>query len=210
MDVDAMEAAVRARLGVSADDPIFTDTVLDAFINSALQKLTSEEDWDWNEKTETITTSASADTEAVAADYMRTIGVYEADGGSLDEVTFERIQQLTTAESANVRFFVVTGGVLHLRPVPNGVFSLTHHYVSSEASLSTGTDTPALPTQYHDALCDYATYQCFKRVGNPQEGAVFEAQYKDWLGTMRRRGDRYADTEGGGVVAAAPEAAPAQ
>ena len=200
MDVDGFETAIRTRMGLNANDPVFTDAVLLVLINAALQRVTSEEDWDWNEKSETIATAASDQDEAVAADYMRTLGLYEADGKPLERVDFDMIQNLTTAESANVRYFCVSGTQIFLRPVPNGIFNLTHRYIATEPALASGSDTPVIPTQYHDAVADYATYLAYKRVGNPNEAGVFLEEYARWIALMQRRGHRYADSRGGGVT----------
>lgn len=198
MDLSGFRSAIRTRLGVPSGDSFYTDSVLTDLTNSAIRFLSGEADWRWLEKSETLATATSDFDYAVASDYRRTIAISDADGVILLRKRFDELQFMTTAEDDTPHFFSVYGSNVHVRPVPNSVFNLTHYYVGEETALSSDTDTPALPTRWHDVAVEYAVYLAKMRAGNFQEAEQNLAVYKAWVEVMKKEANAYAQTIGGG------------
>lgn len=198
MDLSGFRTAIRTRLGVPSSDAFYTDTVLTDLTNSAIAFLSGEADWRWLEKSASIScVNADADY-AVPADYRRTIAIIDADGVVLRRKPFDELQFMTTATDDTPHFFTIFGGFVHVRPVPNGTFTLTHYYVGEETALSSGTDTPALPTRWHDVAVEYACYLAKMRAGNYNEAEANLKVYQRWVEVMKSEAPAYAETLGGG------------
>ena len=193
-----MMTSVRTRLGAPSSDSFYTDAKLTEYINEALDWYTAQWDWPWLEKSETINCAASDSDYAVASDYNSTIAVVDAAHTPLVEKPFDELLFMTTAEDANPHFYCVYNATLHVRPVPNGTFNLTHYYRCLETALSTGSDTPLMPDQYLGCVYEYAAGLGFQAAGNLNDaGEKFKAA-NAWIEQMRARTNRDAATMGGG------------
>lgn len=201
MDLTAFRTAIRTRLGVPSGDSFYTDTVLTDLTNAGIGFLSGEADWRWLEKSATIACVNADPDYAVPTDYRRTIAVIDADGVVLRRKPFDELQFMTTATDDTPHFFSIYGSLVHVRPVPNGTFNLTHYYVGEETALSAGTDTPALPTRWHDVAVEYAVYLAKMRAGNFQEADQNLQIYKSWVAVMKSEASAYAQTIGGGEEA---------
>lgn len=208
MNLTGFRTAFRTRMGLPDADSFYTSTVIDELVNAALQFVSSEQDWAWLEKSETLTTVASTSSYSAASDYLRTITVADSTGIPLSLKPIDELEFMTTAESANPRFYAVYAGAVHLRPVPNGAFSVFHRYIGSEDALVGTTDTPLMPAQFHEVVVEYACYLARMRAGNIAEAEAALTVYDRWVAVMKARANRFAESRGGGVsVEPAPPAA---
>ncbi len=201
MTLLTLRADVRERLGVPSDDSLYTDTVVTGLINDALNFVSTEADWWWLEKSETIAMSASTSAYTVASDCTRTIAVVDAVGVPLSRRGIDELGLMTTAESANVRFFASYGTKIEVRPVPNGTFNLTHRYIGGETALSGDSDVPLIPAQFQPFVVEYATYLARMRAGNSTEAKANLEVYMRWIDTLKARGSKTSDSKGGGGIA---------
>lgn len=206
MNLTALMTATRTRLGVPSDDAFYTDTVVTDLVNAAIQWIASQDDWFWLENTETIACTNGVATYATASGSQSTIVLYDASGVPLERKPLDELVRMTTATSATPHFFSYIGSSVTLRPVPNGSFSLTHIYRGTETRLTTGTDVPSCPVQFHDAIADAAAMFAYKREGQLDQAKSWEDSANTWLATMKEEAYRYSDSTGGGEPPEAPDA----
>lgn len=205
MDLVTMRSKVRERLGVPASDGLYTDTVLTSLINAALHYIESEADWGWLEAEATITTaSADADYD-LPARYRSTIGVVNADGFPLDKAT-AKMHRLLRGASGVPKVWDVLGNQIRLAPTPNAILALTHIYVGGEVDLAADGDEPTMPTVWHQAIVEYATYLAFRRWKSDAEAGSALAAYETWVEQMKAKAPRVSVDEGGGETPAPVEA----
>lgn len=203
MDVTALTAAFRTRLGVPATDAMFTDAVILELLNFSIQKINGDHDWAWLEKSESINTVNGTAVYSVGADWIRTLLIQFSDYTPLEKVTIDRIRMLGSP-AGRPTFYSCFGDQLHVRPVPTGVTAMTHLYIKIEPDLAGPTDVPLMPKVYQPILVEYAAYLGFLRVGDLQEAGSALARYERWL---QRQIDpdaesRYSADLGGGATPA--------
>jgi hypothetical protein len=199
MDLTTMRTSVRYRLGVPSTDSFYTDAILTETINEALRWYTVQWDWPWLEKSETLTTVNGTATVSPAADYSATIAIVDSTGVALERKPIEELLRMGTGTAAIVRYYSVVSGTLHFRPVPNANLSPVHYYRASETVLSGNSDVPLMPSQYHEAIVEYATAIALERRGATAEAAARREFANTWVENMRARADRYSESTGGGA-----------
>jgi hypothetical protein len=181
-----LQTAVLDRLGVPASDALFTAAVLGRAVNEAVQEIKSEHDWPWDEASETITTVAGTDTYSVAADWMRTQELKPSADYPLERRSIIDIDsEWPFGDTGRPQVYAINKGQIVLRPIPAQVDTITHRYIKTQADL-TGTDTPALPAQFHTAIVELATYIALKRSRDDARGAAALDAYQRWISKMHR------------------------
>lgn len=202
-----MRTSVRQRLGVPSTDSFYTDTILTGLINEALNWYAGQWDWPWLEKSETISCADADSDYSLASDYQSTIAVIDSTGTPLVEKPFDELLFMTDAKSANPHFYTVYNATLHVRPVPNGSFNLTHYYRAAETALSGDSDTPAMPDQWLGAVYEYAAGLGFQAAGNLTDAGEKFKTANAWIDQMRTRANRDSASLGGGQRPPGQEAA---
>lgn len=183
-----------------ASDAYFSDANITDLINGALEYVSSLHDFYWLENVESLATAASTQTISTGASSQRTIALYDASGIELEWKPLSELVRIPAdATSAYVRFFGYRGSTLILRPVPVGVQTLTHVYRGVEPRLTSGSDTPLMPSQFHDVIADRATQVSHLRQGDLNTAKAFQAVAEEGVQAMIAHSDRYADSEGGGA-----------
>lgn len=211
MNLTNLIEATRTRLGLPASDAFFSDQNITDLINAALTYITGRHDWYWLETSEALTTVASTETVDTDADSQRTIALYDDTGVQLEWMALSDLVRIPAdAESDTPRFFGYKGSKIVLRPVPaSGGATLTHIFRGTEPRLLTGSDSPLMPSQFHDAIADWACYFSGLRQGDLPAAERWQQSGEAWIGLMIESADRYADSVGGGArtEAAEPKAA---
>lgn len=182
-----LRSALRYRLGNPPADEFFTDPVLNSLLDEAVLTLGTEADWPWLCSTGTaITTAAGTATYAIGdSGYTRT-RVLSIDGYEpLEERSLAEIRSLGTADRGQPRYYAIVGLTLHLRPVPDGVYSIVHDIVTSETILTGDTDSPSLPEAYSFAAVAKAAELGHLRQRDNERATLQLAEYNAWLGRMR-------------------------
>lgn len=197
MDLQTMRGKLRTRLGVPDSDGLYTDTVVDSLINSALHYLESEAAWGWLEAEETVTTINGTATYALPAGFRASIGVTSPDGYGLEKATAEH-HRLLRGASGVPKVWDIFAATLRFAPTPATGLAFTHIYIGAEAELEADDDTPLLPAVWHDAVVEYAAYLGFRRWGSATEAGSALAAYETWLEQMMKQAPRYSLSTGGG------------
>lgn len=198
MNLSGLRAAVRTRIGVPDTDALFTDAVVNALVNAALQRISTEGDWPWLEDAEVLTTANGDGDYAVPADWIRTVNVLDASGLPLRRSPIEDLDFI--GGSGQPRLWGIFGDQIILRPIPTTVQSFTHRYIKTEPELTVDADTPLMPVPYHYAIVALAAYFAFRRSSDLQEAGAAKAEYDDWRASMHAQLDRFAETHGGALA----------
>lgn len=120
---------------------------------------------------------SSATKMTVANTYQYNLGVdmpiesirsVHCDGRKLKFLNFNDYETFISAEDpdmvqrARPETWSEWGGVLHLYPVPDGVYTLTVYYQAAPAIVSALTDTLTIPDRYFQRTVDYVLAQAFE------------------------------------------------
>ena len=188
MDLDAMRAAVRRRAGVSSSDQLAADADLLEIINGVMNEISGEAAWPWLEDTRTFVTVAGTQGYATATRWAQT-GSLKIDGyGPLGFYSRKQLEEWfpLAATRGTPEYYTVSGDELLLFPTPDGVYTVTEVFTAYEAQLAAGSDTPAMPLQFHTAIVHGAAEELLLRM-REDERAAREAQRKAAiLGRMRK------------------------
>lgn len=202
MNLTSLLAAVRTRLGVPDTDAFFTDIVLTDLVNASLESLSAQHDFYWLESSESLNTTEHVETVATSSSSQRTIALFDSTGVQLEYLPMDRLVRFPKdAESDTLRFFGYRGSTLVLRPVPATTVSgaLTHIYRGVEPRLTGGSDTPLMPSQFHDAIADRAAYLANMRQGDLETAKGYSVLAAEWIEKMIDHSDRFSDSQGGGA-----------
>ena len=202
MNLTGLIEATRTRLGIPASDSYFTDQVVTDLVNAGLEYITGRHDWYWLEASESLSTTAASESVATTTSSQRTIALFDSTGVQLEFRPYHDLVRFPAdAQSNTLRFFGLRGSTLILRPVPLGtvVNALTHIYRSAEPRLLSGSDTPLMPQQFHDAIADRAAYLGHLRQGDNAAAKLYQETCEEWVQLMLANADRFADSVGGGA-----------
>lgn len=182
MNLAAMIAAVRTRAGIPSTDALGGDPAITEFINEALAAISTERDWPWLEATRSFVTAANTGTYAAPSDWVRTRSLKVADEAPLRSVSRAQLDYWypATSDTGRPRLYAVSAEQLVLRPIPDGVYTVTEIYFRSEPELS-GVMTPLLPAWAHYAIVEWATSLLLERTRNEDRAERAMRRAQDWL-----------------------------
>ncbi len=61
--------------------------------------------------------------------------------------------------------YYIAGNQIHIKPVPASVYEVRLWYIPRPAALSADSDTPTLPSEYHEMVSEYAAMQILRKSG---------------------------------------------
>lgn len=188
MDLSTIRTSVYDRLGVPSNDALLTTAVLNRAINAALHEIESEQDWPWYQATETLTTSAGDATYTPGATWLRTRVLRVANETPLPRYSYEELIERWPFDSSTgkPREYAVEAGEIHLRPIPDGVYSLEHRFVAKEDDLDSDGESPMMPDIFHQAIVDLATHIVLRRSSEDARSQQALGDYERWRTKMIR------------------------
>lgn len=181
MDLTALRAELLAR-GANYLDSSGT-TRQDRFINRGLLKVWFAEPWYFARTTTTgtapLTISDLGNVRAVVDTTNKRRLTHLEDRALIDDVD---VDLATTGTPAY--WYLTSDTGLSVYPA-NTSASLKVWYVKKPATLTNGTDTPAIPTEFHLAIVDAAMVEVYKDSDNYELRAMARQELEDSLGEMR-------------------------
>lgn len=219
MDRATLRTAVRDRLLMSATDAAGTDPQINSLVNEALHWIETENPngWDWLRVPYNFSTVAGTERYTLAA--IAAGSTVAIAGGIHSVVSAERtvpsstsgpvpMMRLPRRNAQEVYPFTVTqppevwyveGLTLGLKPIPDGVYTISGIAVAIESDLAADGTSPLLPLMFHSAIVEKAASLLARRTQNAGKAAECEREYQTWVGRMRR----YRPYAGPGRVSAA-------
>ncbi len=186
-----MLTAVRTRLGNPSTDGFYTDAQIGDFVNEALQIISTEADWPWQQATTTFATVSGTATydPTAASGWMKTRGLCINGYNAMNQRSLIEVREFATTITGTPEFYCLENELLNLRPVPNAVFTVIHDYLKIEPELSS-TAEPLMPAQFRWSIVEFATYLARLRAGDETGASAAKAAYDVWINKMadhRRR-----------------------
>lgn len=186
--------AVYRGTGYPTDDQLVTETVIDEAVNSALQLIADEADWPWLHAKATLNTVANTATYAlttVASDLLFVERLTDPNGYPITEREPFELEETYANTPGTPEFFAVSEDNIFFRPIPNAVLAYSLYYVRAEKTLTADTDTPYLPSRYHDAVVAFASGFVHEIGERPERAAASMNRYeKVWRPRMSRAVER--------------------
>lgn len=183
MDLTALSTAVLTRIGNPATDGFFTSAQVTDLINEALQAISTEEDWPWLQTQDTITTVAATSSYTPTAGWVRTKQMYIANGEPLIQLSLAEIDSIF--DTGQPLAYAIFQEKVHLRPIPNAVYTVQHQYYKSEPALASGSDTPLMPSIFHYSIVSYAAHLANIRQQRLDRAQVELGEANKWIERMR-------------------------
>jgi hypothetical protein len=189
MTLTEMRTAVRNRMGNPSTDGFYTDAQLTDLINEAMHFVSAMDDWPWLQTSETITTTAGDGSYAPNANWVRTKQLFIQESEPFVLISLAEVDDYGLRQGQPDTYHIYAEELL-LRPVPSGAFSVIHQYIRKETTLSADGDTPVMPSMFHYAIVEYATYLGHARAGYAERSQLAFKGFQDWYKNMvsfRRR-----------------------
>lgn len=185
MDFTALKANALDRAGLPSSDGLAQSSTLGLAVNHAVQRVAGMRLWPW------LYSEASANTVAGTAALALPVPAYRIhflaiEGDVLDRRQRGDLVQWSDSEGQPNRWAPKGSGYVLLSPTPDAVYAVTFGLTIVEPVLSTGTDTPLLPVQFHDMLvCLAARYLAVRRKDS-ELVAILEGEIKGWREALDR------------------------
>jgi len=177
-----LRTRLRLRVPVPENDSNLTSERLDSILNTALRQVASEHDWPWLQTTETISTVAGTEAYDVEPDWIKTFSLVETGQSQLVQVTnVIDLDVYTGVVRGRPRLFVVYGGQILLRPIPDGVYSLTHRYVQSEPTIAGDSNKALIYDAFSEGVIEYAAFLTLRYIREDKRATDALASYRNWL-----------------------------
>lgn len=181
MNLGELQTALDRKTGLG-----FDSTAQISFINQALAAITAERPWTWLDATDSFNTVASTVAYTLPTDWIETRGMtIGATGRPMQPVSIRDGDVYNFLDPPMTDCYAIEGGNLRIYPTPSSVEAVVHRYVKREPTLTSASDTPILPTEFHPSIVAYAAKLEAERLGMEKQAAMWTREWDDWLVRMR-------------------------
>lgn len=192
MNLAQLRGGVYARAGQQTNDPVFTQQVINGYINDAMHMVEADQDWPWLDATTTFTTQAGVDTYPMSTfapngDWARTHYLIVGQQRPMARFSMEELDSRWPASTMTGQPFewAVDTDQLVVRPVPDAAYTIKHRYLRGEPDLIGDAQSPLMPAKFHAAICELATWLALRSDReDPRAVACFQA-YQQWQTRMK-------------------------
>lgn len=207
MDFTTLQTLTRERVGASANDAALGTANTGRLANMVKQALRRIEvsypgGWNWLRKSGSMNTVAAQETYTFASiatalsvpavTKLVEVKLQAPQVGGTSRFPLKRFSRTDAdirypfAQSMLPQVWWAEGLVMGLRPVPDGVYALTVTAIAGETDLTSGSDEPVMPEQYHDAIVEKAAELWFRSVHDIANAQVCNASAAEWIALMRQ------------------------
>jgi hypothetical protein len=176
---------VRSRLGIPITDDFMPDRVLDDHINLAVQTLSSEARWPWDDAVETVTINTTTPDIPTPVHWRATRAVLHGESELQLLSPIDILQWLDTTGGIP-QVWCPIGDAITVRPTPGNDVALVHYYYTQSPWLRDDEDTPTVPEQYGGAIVAKAAELLAARESDGGGATRNGAEYTQWVARMRR------------------------
>lgn len=180
-DLTDLQTRVRERMALQTADTFLTAARITNAVNNSIQQISLEYDWPWLQidTAATITTVAGTTAYALPTDFLRAELIVEASTGIvLNRHTFRELSMITTR--GRPLMYVVRGTKIHIRYIPDAVYTLSHYYIKRETLLASGADLPLIHEPFLDGVVEYSAYLLFRAIREAEKAGAAQTAYKAW------------------------------
>lgn len=174
----------------SSSDTDFPAATVLSWLNIAIERAGMEALY--YEKPVSLSTVSGTRTVALPADFivMKDLDFTNTTTTEVAPVRFPIIQ-LDYVTTGRPEFYSIRNSTLYFDPIPNvTASSLSGFYIAKETALASGSDTPAMPAEFHAYMVHYAVYLSLLSDGQTQQALPHLEEYNEGV---RRLANRFWD-----------------
>ena len=186
MQLSEIRDNVRLRAGFSPSDQMFSDSVIDTFINASLRRVSTQYMWPWLEARATFTTTkGESDIPAPIGEGIRKMRWVNHEDHNIPFRNYRDVTDYFGYEGRPV-FHTEEGGVFSLLPTPDAAYDIEYGYIiDTEPELTTDTDVPLIPDYAIDLLISDVCVLLARRDRDRDLEKVFYAEYRNTLNRLK-------------------------
>lgn len=179
-------AEMRAEVLAHGPDigPVFTVGDINEFLNQALRRLSRRINFHAEETAATITTVAGTSTYPWPTNMGRLRYLVDLDSQQALEPRPVRWFDEISPVSGRPEAYALLGESFVLHPIPDAAYQLTVRYWALPARMTSDSDEPGIPEDYHHLLPFWALKRCFEREDDGDMAAYWEARWEQGLREM--------------------------
>lgn len=172
-----------------------SDVEITNYLNESLRRLHGENEWDFTKTSTTFSFTEGAyayQTSAVASDMKEPISMFYTNSYQFERVTPAQFRRLS---GSKMNMFSTQGDELLVSTTFGGetlefYYYSTHKAKTSAGSwtdkLSTSTDSPLMPTRWHDSTVSFASARCYQKEGMTDDYNIAYAEFTRDMEKMKR------------------------
>jgi len=182
-----IRANLRDELTIDPNGKIWSDSVLNSYINNAYLQIQKDGNYKWRENASNTTFDTIVGTQeyALPSDFIRLTLVRYNNNVLIpsDKITLKR-QQNTFVNGQPSQYYIY-GTNVGFDTIPNAVKEIDFDYQKKLAKLSDDTDTSELPEDFDDTIVKYASFLAWStKRGNESTSANKLNEYRVLLDTL--------------------------
>lgn len=193
MNFGQLADAVARRAGYPVDDPLVTADAVKDCVNEALGLIAADADWPWLRASTSFSTTVGDATYAVPSGWVRTDRIVDSGGEPLVRADARQLEDEYGTQRGTPAFWATDvesdAEVIVLRPIPSTVATFTHVFTRTEKVLSSDTEAPYLPAQFHQGVVALAE-SLVHEVGRDPKRAESARERYEKLWRPRMQDDR--------------------
>lgn len=184
-DRGTVRPKVLSRYGLVANDQRISTATVDEFIQTALNRIASAEDWWWLRGTGTFNTVAGQRAYPLVADLQKLKQL------SYLNIPIHMIQPERAIEYDQMRglprFFWLSGdNLVNLTPLPSDAYAINYLYYSLEVTIINDATTFKLPNRFEDLVVVYTCIYIARRLNDGERENEFKEELALLMGEARR------------------------
>lgn len=139
---------------------------------------------------------------SLPTDLIKIIRVEHRPDGSASDNDWRRMDRLNIASDRYDEYYpiregyvptfgyFIAGNQIHIKPVPASVYEVRIWFIPRATALSGDSDTPTIPTEYHEFIAEYAALQVLRKSGEgiyKESIELFNNELQNMLETVEIR-----------------------
>ncbi len=180
--LSALRSRVRLeKVRIDPNGRIQSDSILNNNINQAVTQIQQDGDFGWhfNDAEHSVATVVSTGTYALPSDFVRLeMGTVKWNAQPLDRAGYNWLVRTNSslAVDGTPSYYYLRGVNIGLFQRPDAIQNLTFNYRKKLAAMAAdGTDS-GLPSDFDEAIIQYATYLCFSPFAGKEDKALQAVQ----------------------------------
>ena len=188
MTVDEIRTAVRLATLIDSGD--VSDAALLTMINDSIYHVSQMVDAPWLEDEETLTTIASTQAYLLSGFTAEVEQITKIREPSVHRSLVPISKQMAyemwgdNVSSSTAKFYYIEQEKINLIPIPDAILVYKVNFIKAPAVLTTGSDTPAWLTSFHNIVVDYVVARIWEREEDFQKAAFTQQKFDQRLRAM--------------------------
>lgn len=174
------------KIKIDPNSKIFSDSVLDGFINDAYFQIQKDWGFRWRENYDNTEQSSTAGTGeySLPSDFVK-LDLIRYNGDDLKKTTKKelKIQNSSLTTQGNPYYYYIYGNVYGIYPLPDSTKTIDIDYFKRLPTITTSVDSD-FPIDFDNAIACYAAYLAFLSINKNDKAVSMYTAYVNWLDTL--------------------------